>query len=45
MMAQTIVEDLDVFEDVEPGFGPGLILTVKDQCSFEGSKKTFDGCA
>lgn len=41
MMAQTIVKNLDVFENVELGLGPGGILAVKDQFSFEHAKKAF----
>lgn len=43
MMAQTIVENFDVFEDIKPGLDPGLIVAMKDQFGFEGPEKTFDG--
>ena len=42
MTPKTIVEDLDVFKDVQSGLGPGGILLMKDQLSFEGAEETFD---
>jgi hypothetical protein len=42
MTPKTIVEDLDIFKDVQSGLGPGGILLMKDQLSFEGAEETFD---
>ena len=44
MTSKTIVENLDVFKDIQSGLGPGGILPMKDQLSFEGAKETFDRC-
>jgi len=42
MTPKTVVENLDVFKDIQSGLGPGGILPMKNQLSFEGAKETFD---
>ena len=43
MTAKPIIENFNVFKDVQPGLGPGGVLLMKNQLSFEGTKETFDG--
>ena len=42
MIADAIVEDLDVFQDIQPGLIAGGVGLVKYQFSFEGAEETFD---